>query len=283
MNAAHLHLLITHVPTMGALFGIGVLILAWFRRSEELKQTSLLFFLLAGAAAIPAYLTGAPAHDIVVKMPIPISRDMIDRHAEVAVLATVAALVLAGVALGGCAVWRRGKRLPAWFLVLTLLLALIASALMAWTADLGGKIRHPEIHTLGGTGGDQHVLCGLFLLSSLPLAVASFTLCPHLKHIDKHEHSEATKWVGGQTGWAAPHQRRRRAWLPRLRRRTPRTRIVWRFVTPPFPARCRCSWRGHGNAGHGRKQDSGRECETVAGRATVPERRSLACATHPGL
>jgi hypothetical protein len=147
MNAAHLHLLITHVPTMAAIFGLGLLILGLFKRSEELKQTSLLFFVMAGASAIPAYLTGAPAHEILIKMPIPVSLDASDQHAEVAILALAAASALGIVSLAGLIRYRRGKLLPASFIALTLFLALITSATMAWTAHLGGKIRHPEIHS----------------------------------------------------------------------------------------------------------------------------------------
>ena len=41
--------------------------------------------------------------------------------------------------------FRKQNTLPGWFLSLTLVLALLASALMGWTAHLGGRIRHPEI------------------------------------------------------------------------------------------------------------------------------------------
>jgi hypothetical protein len=145
MNAAHLHLLVTHVPTMAAIFGLVLLMLAFFKRSEDLKQTSLIFFLLAGVAAVPAYLTGHPAHDVLVKMPVPVSQKLSDQHAEIAILALAASLALGVVSLAGLVRYRRGKCQPAWFLALVLVLALLTTAALGWTAHLGGKIRHPEI------------------------------------------------------------------------------------------------------------------------------------------
>ena len=71
--------------------------------------------------------------------------DASDQHAEVAVLALTAALVLGAAALAGIIVRRKGGRLPGWLTALIMFLALISTAAMVWTASLGGKIRHPEV------------------------------------------------------------------------------------------------------------------------------------------
>jgi uncharacterized membrane protein len=145
MNAAHLHLLISHAPMMAVISGLILLLLGLLKKSEELKQTSLLFFVLGGAAAVPAYLTGAPARDMLVKMPVPISVNITDQHGDVAILAFAAALVLGIVALSGLMRYRRGRSLPGLFLFVILVLALTTGAAMGWTSHLGGKIRHPEL------------------------------------------------------------------------------------------------------------------------------------------
>jgi hypothetical protein len=71
--------------------------------------------------------------------------DASDQHAEVAVLALSAALVLGAVALAGIFISRKRRQLPRWLTALILFLALITTAVMVWTASLGGKIRHPEV------------------------------------------------------------------------------------------------------------------------------------------
>jgi len=44
------------------------------------------------------------------------------------------------------ALWlSRGKAVASWCLSPVLLLALVAAGLMAWTANLRGKVRHTEI------------------------------------------------------------------------------------------------------------------------------------------
>jgi uncharacterized membrane protein len=145
MNPAHLHLIITHVPVLGALFGLALLLLAILQANQQLKRTSLWVLFLAGLAAVPTYLSGRPASALLLKLMPGMSMDACDQHAEVAVLALVAASVLGVAALAGLLVSRKGKRTPGWLTTVTLLLALLTTAMMAWTASLGGNIRHTEI------------------------------------------------------------------------------------------------------------------------------------------
>jgi hypothetical protein len=49
------------------------------------------------------------------------------------------------VALAGLLIYRKAHRAPGWFSAVALLLAVITTATMVWTASLGGKIRHTEI------------------------------------------------------------------------------------------------------------------------------------------
>ena len=41
MNLAHLHLVMNHVPTVGAVAALGLLLLAFVRRNEHLKHAGL--------------------------------------------------------------------------------------------------------------------------------------------------------------------------------------------------------------------------------------------------
>ncbi len=145
MNPAHLHLLITHLPVLGTVFGLGVLLLGVLQGNQPLRRASFWIFVLAAIAAVPTYLSGRPASALLLKLMPGMVMDASDQHAEIAVIALVCSLLLGSVALAGLLIYRHGKRAPGWFTALAVLLALLTTSLMAWTAHLGGKIRHPEI------------------------------------------------------------------------------------------------------------------------------------------
>ncbi len=151
MNPAHLHLLLTHLPVLGSVFGLCLLLLALLQGNQELKRTSFWVFVLAACAALPTYFTGQPAGALLLKVMPGLSPDPGDQHAEIAIVALIAAGILGAVALGGLLVYRRGKRAPGWFTCVALTLAVITTSMMVWTASLGGKIRHTEIQETEST------------------------------------------------------------------------------------------------------------------------------------
>ena len=145
MNPAHLHLMITHVPVLGTVFGLCLLLLALLRRSDELKRIALLVFVVAALLALPAYLSGSSASDLLWRLMPGMMVDTRDQHAEIAVLALAGSLVLGVVSLAGLIMFRARQQPPTRFLLFALLLAVIAGGLLGWTANLGGKIRHLEL------------------------------------------------------------------------------------------------------------------------------------------
>ena len=100
---------------------------------------------LTALLSLPAYLSGAPAAGVLKRAHPGTLMDPMDQHAEVAVLALVAILILGAWALFGLIVFRKAKRISFGYSVRSLLLACVAFGLMAWTAELGGKTHHPEI------------------------------------------------------------------------------------------------------------------------------------------
>jgi hypothetical protein len=147
MNPAHLHLVATHILVVGTLLGLCLFVFALCRKSEELKRTSLLAFFLAALLALPAYFSGTPAANKLKRMMLGISLDACDQHLEIAILALTASLVLGAASLAGLLLFRKGKSLPLTFVLLVLMLALVSSGLLTWTANLGAKIRHTEIRS----------------------------------------------------------------------------------------------------------------------------------------
>lgn len=144
MNPAHLHLVLNHVPVLGTVFGLGILAFGFWKRNESIKRLALGILVLNGLLAIPAYLTGEPAESAIRGVP-GVASPLIEPHEEAAGIALAGALGLGALALGGLVFFRGGRPLPNWLGVTALIGALVVSGLMGYTANLGGKIHHPEI------------------------------------------------------------------------------------------------------------------------------------------
>ncbi|HET9480301.1 MAG TPA: hypothetical protein VFP98_00965 [Candidatus Polarisedimenticolia bacterium] len=153
-NPAHIHLLLNHVPILGIFFGVLLLSHALIRSNPHVMGVALVVFVVAGLAAIPTFLTGEPAEEIVEEMP-SVSHRAIEDHEDSAKPALAAAIVLGIVSLGGLWLTLRRGGAPSWLGVSLLVLSLVAAGLMARTGHLGGLIRHPEI--LGAAPGDTEL------------------------------------------------------------------------------------------------------------------------------
>ena len=55
------------------------------------------------------------------------------------------------LALGALVIGRGPAPTPGWILATTFVAALVAEGLMVWTANLGGRISHPEIRGSSAT------------------------------------------------------------------------------------------------------------------------------------
>jgi uncharacterized membrane protein len=149
MNQGHLHLLLNHLPVVGTLFALLLLACGILRQSAELKKVALWFLVLVALTAIPAFLTGEPAEKLVKGLP-GVTEGVIDRHEDFARIALILVLGAGTVALAGLATLR-AKVVPAWFAILVFALSLAAGGALAWTANLGGQIRHTEIRSESAT------------------------------------------------------------------------------------------------------------------------------------
>src|SRR5689334_11469708 len=85
-NIAHLHLLLNHVPTVGTVVALGLLLLAMIRLNEHLSQASLEGFFLFALLTIPVYLTGIVSEASLKHRP-GVSGDMMTAHQDAATLA----------------------------------------------------------------------------------------------------------------------------------------------------------------------------------------------------
>jgi hypothetical protein len=70
---------------------------------------------------------------------------ILEKHEEAAVLTFVLLLVLGFSGLLGLLIFRSGKLIPTWLNSGMLALSLVVFGFSAWTANLGGQVRHTEI------------------------------------------------------------------------------------------------------------------------------------------
>jgi hypothetical protein len=139
----HLHLMAAHIPVIGVLLLIPLLLIALVRRSDELSKVGLWGIAGIASTALVVYFTGEPTEEGVERLA-GISRAMIERHEEIALISTIALGVFGLLALG--VLFRmRGKPLSRGIVVTALFGVIAVSGAFAWTANLGGKIRHSEI------------------------------------------------------------------------------------------------------------------------------------------
>jgi formate hydrogenlyase subunit 3/multisubunit Na+/H+ antiporter MnhD subunit len=145
MTAAHLHLLLNHIPILGSIFGLLVLSYGLLRKSDEIKKTSLGVFVITALVTIPVYLTGDGAAKIVSNLP-GVSTAIIQQHDQAATITMFAIQILGALSLLSLLLsWRSRRELRSWMTLGVFILAMISSGLGAWTGSIGGQIRHTEV------------------------------------------------------------------------------------------------------------------------------------------
>jgi uncharacterized membrane protein len=144
MNLAHLHLLLNHVPTVGTVMGLGLLLLALVRRNDHLTHVSFEVFFVIALLTMPAYLTGVAAQQILQGRP-DVSDPLMVVHHDAALQGFILMQLTGGAAWLGLWQFRRRARPERWMSAAVLVLAVLTAALMARAANIGGEIHHPEI------------------------------------------------------------------------------------------------------------------------------------------
>jgi uncharacterized membrane protein len=147
-NSLHMHLLLNHVPTVATIVALGLLLLAFAKRSEEMKRGALALFFAIALVSLPTYMTGYSAQKAIKDRP-GVSAALIQRHQSAALVALMF-MEATGVA-AWFGLWQGKKPTGAsrWNAPVVLLLAMVTVAQMASAANIGGQISHPEIMAPG--------------------------------------------------------------------------------------------------------------------------------------
>jgi hypothetical protein len=143
-SGPHLHILLNHFPSIGTVIALGLFLTSYRLKSDDLRRSSLVLFLLLGLLSIPTYISGAAAK-WAIQRNAGISVDVISAHQDAALLA------FTFLGITGCLAWlalwqeRRFSRTPDWNLIAVLGVAIVSLILMTRTGNIGGHINHPEL------------------------------------------------------------------------------------------------------------------------------------------
>lgn len=144
MNYPYLHLVLNHVPILGAFFALAILLWGMLRKSRDITRVALVLTLFVGVMGYAAYFTGDEAHEQLEDLP-GYDHDRVHEHEEAGEIAWYA-LGITGLLAAGTLVLSRGGRTPPKAMTpLVLVALLLSSATLVRAALLGGVIQHEEI------------------------------------------------------------------------------------------------------------------------------------------
>ena len=146
MNPSHVHLLLNHIPVLSSIFGLALLAYALAVRHDAYQRLALVVLACSALAAIPAYLTGEPAEHFAATVA-PIPEEFVEPHEEAALVSLVLVEMVGLTAMAALWSARRKPTANRALVWVSLVLALASAATLTWTANVGGRIRHPEIRS----------------------------------------------------------------------------------------------------------------------------------------
>jgi len=145
INAAHLHIVLNHFPVIGTFIAIFVLLIGILKKSDDVKKVSILILILTALITIPVYLSGDKAQEMIEGNYEDVDESFIKEHEDFALYSFIAMDIAGAMGLIAMFLFRKPKLLPNSYAYFMLALLIIVNGMMAYTANLGGKIHHPEI------------------------------------------------------------------------------------------------------------------------------------------
>src|SRR3954468_10809832 len=113
MNLAHVHLLLNHFPTIGFGMAVALYVAAIIGKKDDLKRTALVIFFLIAAVAIPTYMSGNAAEEVIKSRP-GVSENMIRAHEDAALVAFIVMEITGFVAWLALWQFRVLRAVPRW-------------------------------------------------------------------------------------------------------------------------------------------------------------------------
>ena len=144
MDGTHVHLLLNHFPIIGTLIGTLLLIYSFLKKEIKIQQISLAIIFVMAALAIPVFLTGETAEEAVENLP-GVMKSVIHEHEEASEVAFWVMMATGLLALISIGMQMLETGFAKTLIIITMILSIVSSGLMARAGYLVGQIRHTEI------------------------------------------------------------------------------------------------------------------------------------------
>lgn len=146
MNQTYIHLLMNHIPVVGTVFALLVLLYGIYKRSYHTQRAAYFLLLVAAIGSGITFFTGEGAEEFVENWA-GFSKSAIEDHEDVGKLAWLSMLLVAIGAIGALILMKKKSDLYRSYSYIMVLIIAVSIAVSAYTGYLGGKIRHTEIHS----------------------------------------------------------------------------------------------------------------------------------------
>lgn len=144
MSIPHVHIMLNHIPVIGIVFCSLFFIISVILKNLQFQRISMVLLMLVALSAIPVFITGEPTEHVIEDIPT-VSEHYIEEHEDAATASLIVMEILGGLSLLGLILSRRRNSLNGFVKNGVIIVSLAASLLFAYTAYLGGHIRHTEI------------------------------------------------------------------------------------------------------------------------------------------
>tara|TARA_B100000809_G_scaffold155795_1_gene153110 strand:+ start:746 stop:1252 length:507 start_codon:yes stop_codon:yes gene_type:complete len=145
MNAAHLHLLINHLPIIGSFIGFLLIFYsAIIIKNRSNLKAGLVILSLSCISILPVYFSGESAEDIVEHLNV-VKHDTIEEHEEIAELGLYVSLFVCLLSSATFFAINRNNKQANNLTYITLFMAVLLTVLFVLIGHTGGEIRHTEI------------------------------------------------------------------------------------------------------------------------------------------
>ncbi|CAM3413211.1 DUF2231 domain-containing protein [Flavobacterium longum] len=144
MNDAHWHLVVNHLPIIFPMAALIVLATGLVSKSEAVKRTAYLLFVIGALTSAAAMATGEGAEEVVENLN-GVSENYIETHEEAAETFALMSYILGVLSIIGLWANFQKKSFSKWVSIAVALFALVVLFFAKATGTTGGEIRHSEI------------------------------------------------------------------------------------------------------------------------------------------
>ena len=144
MNGPSLHLMLAHLPVVGSLIAFVLLVAGRRAEGGAPRQVGLVLALVSALSAVPTFLTGPTAVDIVRGLD-PKADPYLLNHARAGLFCLLSLLLFGTAAFASMRLTERKPALSANLGKLAVVLGVVAVMVGGYVAQTGYVIRHSEV------------------------------------------------------------------------------------------------------------------------------------------